>query len=69
MCVSGDKKCEEGSAESEQEVVEGADVEGNVQVKMVVSNGKVRIIKIEIANIRIHDSQKSFCLGAKSVGR
>lgn len=38
--AAGDKKGEEGISESGEVVGEGADVEGNVQIKMVVSNGK-----------------------------
>lgn len=37
---SPEKKCDEETAENSEEAIEG-DVEGNVQVKMVVSNGKV----------------------------
>ncbi|XP_037869455.1 rho GTPase-activating protein 21 isoform X4 [Bombyx mori] len=36
---SPEKKCDEETAENSEEAIEG-DVEGNVQVKMVVSNGK-----------------------------
>lgn len=42
MINSQDEKSEEGTSESAVEAVEG-DVQGNVQIKMVVSNGKVNL--------------------------